>query len=124
MVLVNTARPVAIRTAIYVDGFNLYYWLKPTPFRWVDVRKLGLNALYHPSFRHQLVVLKYFTARVSRTATDPGKHLRQEMYLRAQQSICPEFIAYFGEFRRQRKRMPQVTANGGVGPLFDVWATE
>jgi uncharacterized LabA/DUF88 family protein len=116
--------PVALRTAIYVDGFNFYYWLKPTSFRWIDVKQIGLNALSHPAFRHDLVAIKYFTARVSRTATDPGKHMRQDTYLRAQQSVSPKFSTYFGEFRRQRKRMPQVAANGGAGPLVEVWATE
>jgi hypothetical protein len=26
----------AVRTAIHVDGFNFYYWLKPSPFRWIN----------------------------------------------------------------------------------------
>jgi uncharacterized LabA/DUF88 family protein len=113
-----------VRTAVYVDGFNLYYWLKSTPFRWIDIEQLVLGALANKSFRHQLVSLKYFTAEVSDTASDPGKHRRQFIYLRAQSAVSPTFRAYYGEFRRQRKRMPQVTANGGVGPLVDVWATE
>ncbi len=116
--------PHASRTAVYVDGFNFYYWLKPTPFRWVNVKQIALNALRHASIRHEIVAVKYFTARVSRTAADPGKQIRQDIYLRAQQSISPEFGAYFGEFRRQRKRMPLVTSNGGFGPLAEVWATE
>ena len=29
-------------TNLYIDGFNLYYRaLKDTPFRWLDLRKLG-----------------------------------------------------------------------------------
>ena len=32
----------ALITNLYVDGFNLYYRaLKDTPFRWLDLRKLG-----------------------------------------------------------------------------------
>jgi len=120
----DSIKPVAMRTAIYVDGFNLYYWLKPSPFRWIDVKRLALIALAHRSFHHQVVSVKYFTARVSRTPADPGKQVRQDTYLRAQSFVTPQFCTYFGEFRRQRKRMPQVTGNGGVGALVDVWATE
>ena len=116
--------PVIVRTAIYVDGFNLYYWLKPTPFRWINIERLSLNALAHESFRHQLVALKYFTAKVSETPADPTKHKRQLTYLSAQLAVSPTFQVFYGEFRRQRKRVPLVASNGGVGPLVDVWATE
>jgi hypothetical protein len=114
----------AIRTAIYIDGFNLYYWLKPTPYRWVDLRQLAVQAIAHPVIQHDVVTLKYFTARVSATVRDPGKAVRQDVYLRALRAMAPEFTPFFGEFRRQKKRMPCVTPGNGVGPLVDVWATE
>jgi hypothetical protein len=60
--------PITIRTAIYVDGFNFYYWLKSTPFRWINIERLALNALAHAVFRHQIVAIKYLTARISTTA--------------------------------------------------------
>lgn len=88
MAPVAISKLIAIRTAVYVDGFNLYYWLKPTPFRWINIERLVLNALAYKSFHHQLVAIKYFTAEVSDTASDPGKH------------------------RRQRKRMPQSRDDG------------
>ena len=120
----NATFPGATRTTIYVDGFNVYYWLKPTPFRWVSIAKLALGALTHPSIKHQLVTVKYFTAKVSETPADPTKHKRQLTYLSAQCATSPAFRVYYGEFRRQRKRMPMVTGNGGVGPPVEVWATE
>jgi hypothetical protein len=113
----------AVRTAIYVNGFNLYYWLKPSPFRWINIEKLAVNALAHATIQHQFVGVKYFTAKVSETPADPTKHKRQLTYLSAQAAACTGFRVFYGEFRRQRKRMPQVSANGGVGPLVEVWAT-
>ncbi len=113
-----------MRTAVYIDGFNLYYWLKPTPYRWVALKLLAANALRAPGLSHEIVAVKYFTARVSDTPNDPGKANRQDVYLQALQATIPEFWAYFGEFRRKQKSMPRVTPTGGNGPLIDVWATE
>ena len=47
-----------MRTAVYIDGFNLYYWLKPTPYRWVDLKLLAANALQAPGFIHEIVSVK------------------------------------------------------------------
>lgn len=113
-----------MRTAVYIDGFNLYYWLKPTPYRWVNLKLLAANAIQAPGFIHEIVAVKYFTARVSDTQHDPGKANRQDIYLKALAATTPEFQPYFGEFRRKQKRMPRVTPTGGKGALIDVWVTE
>jgi hypothetical protein len=114
-----------MRTAIYVDGFNLYYWMKPSPYRWIDLKTLAVNAIAKPGKKHEIVAVKYFTARVSDTRDDPTKSTRQDVYIRALRATIPELSVYFGEFRRQRKQMPLVHADGvGVGPLRWVWDTE
>lgn len=117
-------RTVAIRTAVYFDGFNLYYWLKPLPYRWVDLKALALSAIAHPKIDHHIVAIKYFTARVSATPDDPGKPSRQDVYLRALAATTSEFKPYFGEFRRNRKWMHRVTWGGGVGRKVEVWSTD
>jgi hypothetical protein len=50
-----------VKTAVYVDGFNLFYWLKPLPYRWVDLKALTLNAIAQPGKEHEIVAIKYFT---------------------------------------------------------------
>lgn len=50
-----------MRTAIYVDGFNLYYWMKPSPYRWIDLKALAANAIAKPGKTHEIVAVKYFT---------------------------------------------------------------
>jgi hypothetical protein len=114
----------AMRTAIYVDGFNFFYWLKPTPYRWIDLEALAFAALAHPAIRHEIVAVKYFTARVSATADDPHKDHRQDVYLRALSARIPRFAVFFGEFRRKRKWMRRVTPEGRVGASVEVWSTE
>jgi uncharacterized LabA/DUF88 family protein len=114
-----------MRTAIYVDGFNLYYWMKPSPYRWIDLKALASNAIAKPDKKHEIVAVKYFTARVSDTQDDPTKSTRQDVYIRALRAVIPELTVYFGEFRRQKKQMPLVHYDGAsVGPMRWVWDTE
>ena len=64
-----------MRTFVYVDGLNLYYGtLKGTPFKWLDPVAL-LERILQP--HHDIVKLKYFTARVSGTPADQSKPQRQ-----------------------------------------------
>jgi len=78
-----------MRTVVYIDGFNLYYWLKPLPYRWIDLKALALRAIAKPGKTHELVAVKYFTARVSDTQDDRTKSTRQDIYIRALQAAIP-----------------------------------
>ena len=93
-----------MRTFVYVDGFNLYYGaLKDTPWKWLDLVALFRRVL-HP--QHDILTVKYFTARVSGTHGDPSKPQRQDVYLRAVQRFRPEVEVYFGHFLSHTVRMP------------------
>ena len=93
-----------MRTFLYVDGFNLYYGaLKGTPWKWLDLPVLFAKVLQP---HHDILTVKYFTARVSSTPTDPSKPQRQDVYLRALQHYRPEVEVYFGHFLSHRVRMP------------------
>lgn len=60
-----------MKTYIYIDGFNLYYGaLKGTPHKWLDLMVLFQKLLQS---HHHIPRIKYFTARVSGTKTDPQK---------------------------------------------------
>ena len=83
-----------MRTFVYVDGFNLYYGaLKGTPWRWLDPVALFEKI---PQPQHEIVAVKYSTARVSETAGDPSKPQRQDAFLRAMQRFRPELQIYLG----------------------------
>ena len=93
-----------MRTFVYVDGFNLYYGaLKDTPWKWLDLVAL-FRRILHP--QHDILAVKYFTARVSGTHGDPSKPQRQDVYLRAVQRFRPEVEVYFGHFLSHTVRMP------------------
>lgn len=84
----------AIRTYVYIDGFNLYYGaLKGTSYRWLD--PVALTKQLVPS-SCVITQVKYFTARVS-GAANPGSPQRQQTYLSALNTL-PEVQIHFGRF--------------------------
>ena len=72
------------RVIAYIDGFNLYYGIRSKRWRryyWLDVQKLARSLLKRDQ---ELVLTKYFTARVS---YPPDKYLRQKTYLEALETL-------------------------------------
>jgi uncharacterized LabA/DUF88 family protein len=91
-----------MRTHVYIDGFNLYYGaVKGTPYRWLDVARLC--SLLLP--RHCIAAIRYFTARVKPTPSDPDKTIRQEVYLRALRTL-PGLTIHLGHFLQHCVAMP------------------
>ena len=86
---------IAMRTFVYVDGFNLYYGaLKGSAFKWLNIKELV--ATYLVPGTYNIARIKYFTARVS-GASDPGAPQRQQIYLNALGTV-PEVEVHFGSF--------------------------
>ena len=66
-----------LNTIVYIDGFNLYYSLRQTPYKWLDLKKLIENIL-NPSL-HKILNIKYFTA----VSVNRNSAQRQDVYLKA-----------------------------------------
>ncbi|MBY0113081.1 MAG: NYN domain-containing protein [Phycisphaerales bacterium] len=97
-----------MRTAIYVDGFNLYFGaVKDTPLKWLDIHAMCRMLL--PS--HEIVRIRYFTAIVS--AREPGDQspVNQNVYLRALRT-CPFLSVHLGHFLTHVKKLPLVNPIG------------
>ena len=93
-----------MRTFVYVDGFNLYYGaLKETACKWLDLFALSEKILQP---HHDILAIKYFTARVSGTPTDQSKPQRQDVYLRALRHYRTQVEVYFGHFLSHKVRAP------------------
>ncbi|MDE0518746.1 MAG: hypothetical protein OXH36_04240 [Bdellovibrionales bacterium] len=56
------------KTIVYIDGFNLYYRIKYTPYRWLSLQKL--SQYYLDLKQNQIINIKYFTAKVKRKSVD------------------------------------------------------
>ena len=91
-----------MKTYVYVDGFNLYYGaVKDTPYKWLDINKLCSHLLP----KHQILRIKYFTARISGRPSDPDQPTRQQTYLRALRSL-PNLEIIYGHFLSNEISMP------------------
>ena len=73
-----------MRTAVYIDGFNLYYRAlsRHPEYKWIDVAALARALLPDDN----LSAIKYFTARIKPDRIDKTKHVRQQVFLRALQT--------------------------------------
>lgn len=91
------------RTAIYIDGFNLYYGcLQGSHYKWLDLRKFS-QAVLQP--HNQIVSIKYFTAKVEDHG-DPNTPVRQRTLLKAIEVHCPDVQIIYGHFLSHPCRMP------------------
>lgn len=109
-----------MKTSVYIDGFNLYYGaLKNSPYKWLD--PLALCRAIIPS--NDVASIKYFTAKVTSRPDDPDKLNRQNIYLRALQTI-PILKIYLGHFLTHVVRMPLAHPQPGQPATVEVIKTE
>lgn len=95
--------PLKKRLAVYVDGFNVYYGIRGTPYRWLDLGRL--SGLLVPNV--ELVRIRYFTARITNRPDDPAQAQRQDTYLRALRTL-PNLTIHEGRFLASEVRMALV----------------
>ena len=109
-------------TNFYIDAFNLYYGcLKRTPYRWLDLNRLSRALL--PAAKHDILAIKYYTARVSARPNDPDQPTRQQLYLRALGTL-PLVEVYFGHYLTHTVRMTLANPPPGGSRYAQVIKTE
>jgi hypothetical protein len=95
-----------MRAHVYIDGFNLPYGaVDGTPYRWLNVVELCRRLLP----RNQVEKVRYFTALVKDTPSDRTKSARQQMFIRALETL-PEIEVTYGSFLANVRRMPLARA--------------
>ena len=91
-----------MRTNIYIDGFNLYYAIKHTSYKW-----LNLSALCHRLLPgHIIQKIYYFTAIVKALPHDPSAPVRQEIYIRALKTLPDVEVRDDGHFVQWKRLYP------------------
>ena len=94
------------KTIIYIDGFNLYYGLLRFTFhKWLDIIAFANSILPKPE-EHEIVGVKYFTARVNYDPAEPKAQMRQSVYLSALEAYRPELKIIEWYYKRFRARYP------------------
>ena len=105
---------------MYIDAFNLYYGcLRRSPYRWLD-----LSALYRIMLpRNEIVSIKCFTARAVARASDPQQASRQQVYLRALETL-PNLAIICAHHLSHVVRMPLANPVAGGPRYAEVVKTE
>lgn len=102
------------RTAVYIDGYNLYYGrLRGTQFKWLDVIKLFEELLVHRSQNESLAKVYFFTAHALANFASQGQASveAQSAYHRALSSMYGERVEFvYGKHTFDR--------NGTLLPTF------
>lgn len=107
------ARP----TTVYIDGFNLYYRaVRGTPHKWLDLVRLAERVL---GPKHQVVRVRYFTARITATPHDPNGPQRQQVYLEALDAH-PRVTIHEGQFRRRNKKGAAIAPRHLAGQRIEI----
>jgi len=84
----------SLKTFVYVDGFNLYYGaLRKTQYKWLDLAQFCQRLLPNDI----VAEIKYFTAKVSGDRRSTDSPIRQQLYLRALNTL-PNVTITFGHF--------------------------
>jgi len=96
-----------VRTYVYIDGFNLYYGaVDGTNLKWLDIVKLCRLLLPNDAIER----VHYCTALTKDTTRDPTKSTRQQMFIRALETL-PEIQVTYGSFLANKKKMPLAQGN-------------
>src|SRR5690349_14102499 len=95
------SRPI---TNVYVDGFNLYYAIRKTPYKWLDLGTL-FTRMFPSNDIHRI---RYCTARIKARPGDPTGPDRQDAYLRALTTV-PSLTIHYGTFLASRPYARLVT---------------
>lgn len=108
------------KTNAYIDGFNLYYGALKSErgLKWLDPHRLVCSLM-----RCQRVqVVKYFTARMIDRPENPNQSQRQDVYLRALETLTHVEV-HVGKFQTHTKRV-RIAKPGRRHPYANALITE
>lgn len=123
------AKPHLLKTAVYIDGYNLYYGrLRGTPYKWLDVVALFQHIVHTVEPRSAVLATKFYTApALARFARHGDQSMAaQNEYHRALESAYPAtFSKIMGShvFERNGTWMPRFVAGQPIdrSDLVRVW---
>nr|WP_275590701.1 NYN domain-containing protein [Pseudomonas sp. DP-17] len=117
-----------VRTAFFVDGYNLFYGLLAgTPFKWLDLPALLQHVLQVQQPESQTTSISYFTAGVKPNLASRGilSKQAQDTYIRALKARGVD--VYFGRHRLEPGRAPRFVDKrtpASRADQVDIWQLE
>jgi len=135
---VRPASEGALRTRVYVDGYNLYYGcLKNSADKWLDLRALAGRILANVPYEqggervsYELCVpaIKYFTAPIlssfARSADSVACQAQYHRALRGHLGRDIEIITGYYDARPARAHTWIESKAAGESPVVDIWKLE
>jgi len=110
------------RTIVYVDGFNFYHSAfvrgKHGGFKWLDMPAFCRLALP----KNDVVLVRYFTARVLANGGRVRARRRQDQYLGALETL-PSLSVHYGNFVERKKYLKLIRPKPGEKRVW-VWVPE
>ncbi|MFV3413809.1 NYN domain-containing protein [Pseudomonas nitroreducens] len=117
-----------MRTAFFVDGYNLFYGLLAgTPFKWLDLPSLLQHVLHVQQPESQIASISYYTAGVKPDLASRGvlSKQAQDTYIRALKAQGVE--VHFGRHRLEPGRAPRFVDKrtpASRSDQVDIWQLE
>jgi uncharacterized LabA/DUF88 family protein len=97
-----------VRTAFFVDGYNVFYGLLAgTPYKWLNLPKLLAHIAYIENPRSSLVSMDYFTSSVKPELATRGRISKeaQDTYVRALKAN--NVSVHYGRHQLEPARAPR-----------------
>ena len=95
-----------MKTAIYIDGYNLYYGaIRGTPYKWLDVPALFKNIAKRQNQESDCICFKYFSAPAKGKFSKHGSDSTnaQHAYHRALKALYPKELEIILGKHQERK---------------------
>ena len=122
------------KAIVYIDGLNLYYALKETQCKWLDLSALADNLMKTRQDNYNIIAIKYFTSIVRVKPVDiiamlntpdekkEAKEVaeRQRCYLKALRAHIPKLEIIKGKFTDPERPKKAITKEGNKVDIFHI----
>jgi hypothetical protein len=117
-----------VRTAFFVDGYNVFYGLLAgTPYKWLNLKGLLGHVVYIENPQNSLISIDYFTSSVKPELATRGRASKeaQDTYVRALRST--NVAVHYGRHQLQPAKAPRfIDRKTGASrqDKIDIWKLE
>lgn len=117
-----------MRTAIFIDGYNLFYGLLAgTPYKWLDIPSLLTSILHENNPNSVISEIHYFTSPVKPALASRGERSKQaqDTYIRALKAKGVH--VHWGRHRLDHRKAPRFLGRGvpaSRSDQVDIWNLE
>lgn len=117
-----------MRTAFFVDGYNLFYGLLAgTPYKWLDLRSLLTHITFIENPQSSIVSIDYFTSPIKPQLATRGRVSKeaQDAYIRALRAS--KVAVHFGRHQLEPAKAPRFVdknTHASRQDKVDIWKLE